>query len=389
MNARFRTDILSGSIQLVTKQFSLFFDRAAGMSKSACVLGLALLVSSCTSSKVQNASTSSNYNKTTLPIAEPAPVIKTAEVQSTPLAPAVSANGQPVQVQAEVQVQPQVQPPIQPQIQTLEGNQPVIANAPEVQVNEVPQTQVASLQSTQPTPLIQPQPQTRSMTLGASSSTQQPDNNTMAFADPNAPEIVETPEMLAQQRVDVAYSAMTHASCKGGWAKPPDKLDASRVTLGQPYYMEMRLRHTPLLPVGHTYIAYGRMGEDGTLLNENVVMLSPIGGYGGAALAAAVPIKGILKPVKDDCRIKPHAAYRVSLTAIQFEKLLERIKKAQEKIPAYALFAYNCNHFASDIAASVGILPPKNIYLPAIQYIYGVIEANEGYNPKKRYRRRS
>ena len=363
----------------MAKQFSLFFDRTAGMSKSACVLGLALLVSSCTSSKVQNASTSSNYNKTTLPIAEPAPVIKTAEVQSTPLAPAVSANGQPVQVQAGVQ----------PQIQTLEGNQPVIANVIEVPVTEVPPTQVAGLQSTEPTPLIQPQPQTRSMTLGASSSTQQPDNNTMAFADPNAPEFVETPETLAQQRVDVAYSAMTHASCKGGWAKAPDKLDASRVTLGQPYYMEMRLRHTPLLPVGHTYIAYGRMGEDGTLLNENVVMLSPIGGYGGAALAAAVPIRGILKPVKDDCRIKPHAAYRVSLTAIQFEKLLARIKKAQEKIPAYALFAYNCNHFASDIAASVGILPPKNIYLPAIQYIYGVIEANEGYNPKKRYRRRS
>ncbi len=266
----------------------------------------------------------------------------------------------------------------------MEGNQPVIAN-----VNEVPQTQLAGLQPTQPEPLILPQPQTRSMTLEATSSTQQPDNNAMAFADPNAPEFVETPETLAQQRVDVAYSAMTHASCEGGWAKAPDKLDASRVTLGQPYYMEMRLRHTPLLPVGHTYIAYGRMGEDGTLLNENVVMLSPIGGYGGAALAAAVPIRGILKPVKDDCRIKPHAAYRVSLTAIQFEKLLERVKKAQDKIPAYALFAYNCNHFASDIAASVGILPPKNIYLPAVQYIYGVIEANEGYNPKKRYRRRS
>lgn len=220
-------------------------------------------------------------------------------------------------------------------------------------------------------------PSTAPQVASLSDSSMPAGSDAMAYADPNSP------ENLAQQRIDQLYPNMPHASCKGGWATPPDRLDAKRVTGGHPYYMEMRLRNTPLLPVGHTYIAYGRLGEDGTLLNEHVVMLSPIGGYGGAAIAAALPIPGILKPVADDCRIKPHAAYRVSLNAEQFEKLLLRIKMAQKKIPAYALFAYNCNHFASDIAASVGILPPKNIYLPAVKYIYGVIEANEGYNPKK------
>ena len=370
----------------MTKQTPLFCKPFTGMTKTVCVFGFALLASSCTSSNVQNASTSSNYSKTTLPIAEPAPVVRTAQVESAPLLPAVSADGQPAQVQPINSDQATIANVIDaPQNQTIE----LQSNQPTALIQPVAQTQVAELQSNQPPELIQPEQQTRSMSLETASLTQQPNNDAMAYADPTILEIVETPEMLAQQRVDVAYSAMTHASCKGGWATPPDKLDASRVTFGQPYYMEMRLRHTPLLPVGHTYIAYGRMGEDGTLLNEKVVMLSPVGGYGGAALAAAVPIRGILKPVADDCRIKPHAAYRVSLTAVQFEKLLERIRKAQVKIPAYALFAYNCNHFASDIAASVGILPPKNIYLPAVQYIYGVIEANEGYNPKKRYRRRS
>ena len=208
----------------------------------------------------------------------------------------------------------------------------------------------------------------------------------MAFADPNALEIVDTPESLAQQRIDVMYPSMPHATCKGGWATQPERLDANRATPGHPYYVEMRLRHTPLLPVGHTYIAYGRLSPEGKPLNEHVVMLSPLGGYGGAAVAAAIPMPGILNPVADDCRIKPHAAYRVTVNAQQYEKLLLRIKKAQKKIPAYALFAYNCNHFASDIAASVGILPPRNKYLVALKYIYGVIEANEGYNPKKRRR---
>lgn len=207
------------------------------------------------------------------------------------------------------------------------------------------------------------------------------DGQLLAYADPN------DPELLAQQRIDRLFPTIRHYQCKSGWATPPDRLDAARIDPQHRYYMEMRLRHTPLLPVGHTYIAYGRLSELGQPLDEHVIMLSPIGGYGGAALASAVPMPGVLKPVTDDCKIKPIAAYRVSLSAQDYEKLLLRIRKANKEKPAYALFAYNCNHFASDIAKSVGILPPKNAYVPALQYIYGVIEANEGYDPRKVVRR--
>ncbi len=189
-------------------------------------------------------------------------------------------------------------------------------------------------------------------------------------------------EIQAGERVKILDAQMKHETCKGGWATPPDKLDSSRITEGHRYYMEMRLRHTPLLPVGHTYIAYGRLSPSGKPLEERLIMLSPVGGYGGAAIAAALPMPGVLKPVFDDCKLKPIAAYRITLTAQQYEQLLLRIQKVRTKTPAYALFAYNCNHFASDIASAVGILPPKNKYLPALKYIYGVIEANEGYSPK-------
>jgi hypothetical protein len=206
----------------------------------------------------------------------------------------------------------------------------------------------------------------------------------LAYANPNI--VDEQREAQAQNRVKLINTEMSHATCKGGWATQPSRLDAKRVTPGHHYYMEMRLRNTPMMPVGHTYIAYGRLSPTGKPLDEKVVMLSPVGGYTGAAVAAALPMPGILTPVADDCRIKPIAAYRVSLSAVKYERLLLRIKKAQRRVPAYALFAYNCNHFASDIAASVGLLPPKNIYVPALQYIYGVIEANEGFNPKTRRR---
>ncbi len=191
-------------------------------------------------------------------------------------------------------------------------------------------------------------------------------------------------EFLAQQRIDAINSQMIHGACESGWATPPEKLDASRITPGHPYYMEIRLRNTPLFPVGHTYIAYGRLSADGEPMDENLVLLSPLGGYGGAAIAAALPVPGILTPFPDDCRIKPHAAYRVTLDAQKYEQLLLRIQQAQKKTPAYLLFAYNCNNFVADIVASVGILPAENRFLPAVKYLYGMIEANEGKDWKKR-----
>jgi hypothetical protein len=193
-------------------------------------------------------------------------------------------------------------------------------------------------------------------------------------------------EQAALKRIQILDARIKHSSCKGGWATQPDKLDASETTAGHPFYMEMRMRHTPMLPVGHTYIAYGRLSPSGKPLEERLIMLSPIGGYGGAAIAAALPMPGVLKPVADDCRVKPIAAYRVTLSAVEYEKLLLRIHQARSKSPAYALFAYNCNHFASDIAAAVGILPPKNKYLPALKYIFGVIEANKNFASRRKYR---
>lgn len=185
-------------------------------------------------------------------------------------------------------------------------------------------------------------------------------------------------EAAAQARIPALFASIDHGECKGGWGPKPTMVNAMRMAPGEPYYMEMRLRHTPPLPVGHVYIAYGRLGPDGTPLDENLVMLAPVGGYGGATVAAAVPMPGVLKPYGDDCVLRPIAAYRVSLSAQRFEKLLLAIEEQKKKKPAYSLFAYNCNHFMSDVARSVGILPPKNVYTPSLQYFYEMMDRNEG-----------
>ncbi|MEC9343311.1 MAG: hypothetical protein VYD64_05645 [Pseudomonadota bacterium] len=190
--------------------------------------------------------------------------------------------------------------------------------------------------------------------------------------------IVDPVEEAAEARIPDLYASFKHGQCEGGWGPKPKLLNARRITPGDPYYMEMRLRHTPLLPVGNVYIAYGRLGAVGEPIDEHLIMLAPVGGYGGAAFAAAVPMPGVLTPYGDDCVLRPVAAYRVSLSASRFEQLLLEIRKQKQKKPAYALFAYNCNHFMSDVAKAVGILPPENIYEPSLKYFYSMMDRNEG-----------
>ncbi|MGB7334702.1 MAG: hypothetical protein WBD01_02825 [Salaquimonas sp.] len=185
-------------------------------------------------------------------------------------------------------------------------------------------------------------------------------------------------EAAAEARIPLLYASIEHGQCKSGRGPKPKKISARNINPGDPYYIEIRMRHTPLLPVGHTYVAYGRLGADGQILDEKLIMLAPFGGYAGAALASGIPMPGILDPHTDDCRIRPQTAYRVSLNAQRYEKLLQEVQKARVEKPSYLLFAYNCNHFMTRMAQSVGIKPPKNIYVPALEYIYAMIEENEG-----------
>lgn len=186
-----------------------------------------------------------------------------------------------------------------------------------------------------------------------------------------------TPEELAEQRISFLYPQIEHGKCKGGWGKQAKRLDGKRVNPDHLYYIEIRMRHTPPLPIGHTYSAYGRLGPNGEKLDEHLVMLAPVGGYAGAAVAAATPMPAITLPSPTDCNIEPVAAYRVSLTAQQYEKLLLEVKQAKLDEPKYHLFAYNCNHFTSRISEAVGIQTPRNKYTSSLVYMYDIIKEDQ------------
>lgn len=204
------------------------------------------------------------------------------------------------------------------------------------------------------------------------------------LGNPLGEPLIDPEEYAAEQRIPILFSQIEHGQCSRGFGPKPKKMSATNMNPGDPYYIEIRMRKTPLLPVGHTYVAYGRLDPFGEILDEKLIMLAPVGGYAGAALASGIPMPGVLTPHRDDCRIRPETAYRVSLSAQRYEKLLLEIQKAKQQKPSYLLFANNCNHFMTRIAQSVGLKPPKNIYVPALEYIYAMIENNEGRKISRR-----
>ena len=95
-----------------------------------------------------------------------------------------------------------------------------------------------------------------------------------------------------------------------------------------------------------------------------------------------------MKPYGDDCvvaadRRLPRFADRAAV-----REAAARDRHQKEKKPTYALFAYNCNMFMSDVAKSVGILPPKNNYKPSLDYFYDMMDRNEGRKRAANARRR-
>lgn len=140
-------------------------------------------------------------------------------------------------------------------------------------------------------------------------------------------------------------------------------LVAERYMPGDTHYVEFRLRVTPALPSGHMHVVYGELGANRLPKTFNYVGLLPKGSLFGlyAGIFIPVGISGELEPSLMDCAVKPQSAYRVSLDANEFERLLNKIERFRDNPPDWRMLSYNCNHFASDLGKVVGLKAPKGM----------------------------
>ena len=130
---------------------------------------------------------------------------------------------------------------------------------------------------------------------------------------------------------------------------------------GNPHYVEFRTRTSLLVAAGHHYAVHGTVAPDGRLVQEGVLALN-LNNVSADVVRKAIfdlPIQGTTNAVQDDCDRQVAAAFRVGLTAEQYQRLMAFSDRMRNDPPAWRSFSYNCNHFAADIAQAVGMNVPQ------------------------------
>ncbi len=173
-------------------------------------------------------------------------------------------------------------------------------------------------------------------------------------------------------------NTIKHDACEKYPKQPVPKATAARITPGHPYYIEIRMRDTPMFPSGHTYVTYGDLNQNGHPVTTYYTGLGPQGSFVGGGASFALPVPGKTTPHANDCMLTPGAVYRVSLNHQQFEKVMTKIVRTKIRPPVYNIWAHNCNHYALGLAELAGLKRPRNPNVAARLFTGALIKANEG-----------
>jgi hypothetical protein len=154
------------------------------------------------------------------------------------------------------------------------------------------------------------------------------------------------------------------------------RLTASRVTPGDPAYIEFRTRALAGLPSGHIFVVFGKLDRAGRPTTFNYAGLHPKGEVAGLYGGAVVPIPATVAPREEDCSTPAADAYRVSIDEARYAALSARALEAARDPGQWHLIANNCNHFAASLARTAGIDAPAPVVLPAYAYLKAIIAAD-------------
>ncbi|MBK8456243.1 MAG: hypothetical protein IPL47_03320 [Phyllobacteriaceae bacterium] len=169
-----------------------------------------------------------------------------------------------------------------------------------------------------------------------------------------------------------ALSCAAHGRANGRSAR----LTVARVRAGDPAYVEFRQRPSRQLLPGHMYVVFGRLDKTGEPLTRHFIGLDPQHYLRDAHLSADHSVRAEVTPSGKDCTFPVANAYRVSLTAMQYKRLLAKAKAALARPPRWSL-RYNCHNFAAELGSVAGLKPGGNGVVPSVVYFWSFIRANE------------
>jgi hypothetical protein len=158
----------------------------------------------------------------------------------------------------------------------------------------------------------------------------------------------------------------------------PDRQPAAVPSLAQTatsYYVEFQARLSTEDVPGHTYLVYGPQDSAGHPLEEHVAGFYPVAGPLGM-LVGTVAFPGAIGDgfVQDYMPLLD--AYRVNIGAVQYATLTRFVAEQKARPPLYSILAHNCNDWAAEAAASIGLKVPLIRALPPNLFVAELRAAN-------------
>jgi hypothetical protein len=163
---------------------------------------------------------------------------------------------------------------------------------------------------------------------------------------------------LAHAKTKAARSANASAQCSENIQTTVFNTRlAKRIKKGHTHYIEFRVRKSPVVLTGHMFVVSGELGRDGRTKTYNYIGLFPKGGVVGlySGIFSGVSLTAVLEPSLLDCKSVPEAAYRVSMTAVQYKKLQAKMDAYRKNPPKWTMLSFNCNDFAASLGKVVGL----------------------------------
>jgi hypothetical protein len=189
----------------------------------------------------------------------------------------------------------------------------------------------------------------------------------------------------------VALLALAAASCQSQDKSQPSftSTDRAQATAGAPtrttnsiagqYFIEFRSRYA--FTYGHSFVIFGRMSEQGKMINPEVAGLAPKSSDPNIYMLGHVaPVPASTGWTDGDLEIEYRSAsWTVPLSEADYKRVVAYIRKLQARSPLWHASLYNCNAFVADIASYMGYKTP-GIWLLPRDFITKLRKMNGGPN---------
>ena len=140
------------------------------------------------------------------------------------------------------------------------------------------------------------------------------------------------------------------------------------------YFIDFRARGGSLL--GHTFVVYGRMDAHGRLLEAHYAGNYPREDHIDVWMVPLLLVPKSITVKSADFRERPTAIYRRRLSAAEYVRVAATVRHVRATTFGWHLVLNNCNHFAAEVAHSIGLATPPTLQLPE-GFVRGLSTLNE------------